>query len=88
MSTKPEIIKSLVNMITEVVGDQLFDIDASTTFRDGLAFQSIQFVALATLIQENWTDLDFVGWFQRKQVSEILALCVGDVAEFIVTSLG
>jgi acyl carrier protein len=85
MSTsKSEVVKSLVGMITEVVGDEFFDIEASTTFRDGLSFQSIQFVALATLIQERWTDLDFVGWFGTKQLPEILALNVGDVADFII----
>jgi hypothetical protein len=87
MSTKSEVVQSLVGMITEVVGDEFFDIEASTSFRDGLAFQSIQFVALATLIQETWTDLDFVGWFGQKPVAEIVALRVGDVADFIVASL-
>ncbi len=87
MSTKSEVVQSLVGMITEVVGDEFFDIEASTSFRD-VAFQSIQFVALATLIQETWTDLDFVGWFGSKPVPEVLALRVGDVADFIVASLG
>jgi acyl carrier protein len=85
-TTKPDVINALVAMITEVIGDEFFDVEASTSFRDQLAFQSIQFVALATLIQERWTDLDFVGWFSGKQVSEILALRVGDVADFIMTS--
>ncbi|HEY3802945.1 MAG TPA: hypothetical protein VGL61_10080 [Kofleriaceae bacterium] len=86
-ATKSEVVHSLVGMITEVVGDEFFEIEASTTFRDGLAFQSIQFVALATLIQERWTDLDFVGWFGNKPVPEILALNVGDVADFIVAAV-
>lgn len=88
MSTKSEVVQSLVGMITEVVGDEFFDIAANTTFRDDLAFQSIQFVALATLIQEHWTDLDFVGWFGTKPLPEIVALKVGDVADFIVASVG
>jgi acyl carrier protein len=83
---KPEIIQSLVTMITEVVGDEYFDIAASTSFRDELAFQSIQFIALAELIQDRWVDLDFVGWFSGKQLPELLALRVGDVADFIVAS--
>jgi hypothetical protein len=87
MSTKSEVVQALVGMITEVVGDTLFDVEASTSFRDGLEFQSIQFVSLATLIQETWTDLDFVGWFGQKPVAEIVALRVGDVADFIVASL-
>jgi len=84
--TQPEVIHSLVTMITEVVGDEFFEIEATTSFRDGLAFQSIQFVALAALIQDRWTDLDFVGWFGGKPVPEVLALRVGDVADFIMKS--
>ncbi|HEY1547074.1 MAG TPA: hypothetical protein VGG28_04615 [Kofleriaceae bacterium] len=86
MINKSEVVHALVGMITEVVGDEFFDIEASTSFRDDLAFQSIQFVALATLIQERWTDLDFVGWFGTKPLPEIVALKVGDVADFIVAS--
>jgi acyl carrier protein len=82
--TKNEVIQSLADMITEVVGDEHFDIEASTSFRDELAFQSIQFVALAELIQDRWVDLDFVSWITGKQVPELLALRVGDVADFIV----
>jgi acyl carrier protein len=87
MSNKSEVVQSLVGMITEVVGDEFFDIQASTTFRDDLAFQSIQFVALATLIQERWTDLDFVAWFGTKQLPEIVALKVGGVDDFLLASV-
>jgi acyl carrier protein len=88
MQTRAEVIESLAIMITDVIGDEHFGIEGSTSFRDGLEFQSIQFVALAELIQERWADLDFVGWFTSKQLPELLALRVGDVADFIVASSG
>ena len=84
--TKPEIVQTLVAMITDVMGDTLVDIEATTSFRDDLAFQSIHFVALAELIQERWPDIDFVSWVSGKQLEGLLALKVGDVADFIVSS--
>ena len=84
--TKPEVVQSLVTMILDVIGDSLVDIEATTSFRDDLEFQSIQFVALAELIQERWPDIDFVTWVSAKEREELLALRVGDVADFIVAS--
>jgi acyl carrier protein len=84
MTTKPETIGELAQMITTVIGEDHFEIEASSTFKDELAFESIQFVALAELIQERWTEIDFVTWLTKKEVPELLALRVGDVADFIV----
>jgi acyl carrier protein len=85
---KADVVKALAGMITDVVGDEVFEIEATSSFKDDLAFQSIQFVALAELIQERWSELDFVGWITAKAVPEMLALQVGDVADFIVASSG
>ena len=84
--SKPEVVQSLVTMILDVMGDSIVDIEAQTSFRDDLAFQSIQFVALAELIQERWPDLDFVTWITAKPPEDVLGLRVGDVADFIVAS--
>ncbi|MEO8553873.1 MAG: acyl carrier protein [Kofleriaceae bacterium] len=84
MTTKPETIGELAAMITTVIGEDHFEIEATSTFKEELAFESIQFVALAELIQERWTDIDFVTWLTTKEVPELLALRVGDVADFIV----
>lgn len=87
MSTnKAEVMQTLVGMITEVLGDEDLGIEAGTGFRDGLAFKSIEFVALAELIQERWVDINFVAWLTGKPMPEILELKVGDVADFIVSS--
>jgi acyl carrier protein len=88
MNDKAEVVQALVTMIAEVLGEDEFGIEADTSFKDGLGFQSIQFVALAELIQERWDDLDFVSWLQGMQMPQILALRVGDVADFIVRSQG
>ena len=84
--SKPEVVSALSTMIVDVIGDALVDIEAATSFRDDLGFQSIQFVALAELIQEAWPDIDFVSWVSGKQLEELVMLRVGDVADFIVAS--
>ncbi len=83
---KSDVMKTLVTMIDEVLGDNLFDIVAATSFRDDLSFQSIQFIALAAAIQERYDDIDFVAWLTAMEQPQVLALRVGDLADFIVTS--
>jgi acyl carrier protein len=83
---KAEVMKTLVDMIDEVLGDNLYEIGPTTCFKDDLAFQSIQFIALAASIQERYDDLDFVAWLTAKELPQVLALRVGDVADFIVSS--
>ena len=83
---KAEVMKTLVTMIDEVLGDNLYEIGPTTCFKDDLAFQSIQFIALAASIQERYDDLDFVAWLTKKELPQVLALRVGDVADFIVSS--
>ena len=86
MTTKPQIIGELATMITEVIGDDHFGIEETSSFRDELSFESIQFVALAELIQERWSEVDFVSWLSTKATPQLLALRVGDVADYIVAS--
>ncbi len=81
-----EVMGILSGMITDVLGNDLVDIEPATSFKEGLEFKSIEFIALAELIQERYTDIDFVSWLSAKQMPEILALRVGDVAEFIAAA--
>jgi acyl carrier protein len=78
-----QVVETLITMIAEVLGEEDFGIAAATSFRDDIGFQSIQFVALAELVQEQWPEVDFVGWLTGKQIEEVMALRVGDVASFI-----
>jgi hypothetical protein len=81
-----DVVQRLIAMISEVVGEEDFGIAAASSFKDDIGFQSIQFVALAELIQEEWPDIDFVKWLTAKQLPEVLALRVGDVATFITSA--
>ena len=64
--THDDVVQALAAMITEVIGDDHLGIEAGTSFRDELGFQSIQFVALAELIQERWDDLDFATYTDER----------------------
>jgi len=83
---KQEVMGVLVDMINEVLGDDLVEIGPSTSFKDDLAFQSIQFIALASAIQDRYGDIDFVSWLSAKELPQVLAMRVGDVADFVVTA--
>ena len=83
---KPTVMKTLVEMIDEVLGDNLYEIGPNTAFKTDLAFESIQFIALASSIQERYDELDFVAWLTAMEMPQVLALRVGDVADFIVAS--
>jgi acyl carrier protein len=85
--TKSEVMDGLIAMITEVLLDGLLDpIEPETSFKDDLGFDSIQFIALAELIQDRHPDVNFVPWLQGMDISQIMALRVGDVADFVVAS--
>jgi hypothetical protein len=84
--SQAEVIEILVAMIDEVLGDNLYEIGPTTSFKDDLAFQSIQFIALASSIQERFDDVDFVAWLTAKELPQVLALRVGDVADFIIST--
>ena len=86
--SKPEVMDTLVAMVIEVLGDEPLDpIEPDTSFRDGLGFDSIRFIALAELIQDRYDDVDFVTWLQGKELAQIQALRVGEVADFVVASM-
>jgi acyl carrier protein len=83
--TKQEVVTTLAEMITDVLGGSVFDITAASTFRDDLEFESIQFIALAELIQERYPEVDFVAWLSAMEMPQILALRVSDVADLVVS---
>lgn len=86
-SEHEQIMHTLVEMVTEVLDGAVLDpIEPATAFRDGLGFDSIRFIALAELIQNRWDQIDFVTWLQGKPLAAVMALTVGDVADFVVAA--
>lgn len=85
---RKEILNTVAEMIAEVVGDEL-EIDEpitmQTSFNRDLELESIEFVALAELLQERYgSGLDFADWLSQKELDEIIELEVGDLVEYII----
>ncbi|MGP8297439.1 phosphopantetheine-binding protein [Streptomyces inhibens] len=81
------ILEEITNMLVSVVGDELLvigEITDTTTFNDDLALESIEFVALAELLQQRYgTAVDLLGFLAEKDIDQILAMTVGELAVHI-----
>ena len=87
MSEFSDILVTVEELITEVVGDELLldgPLTMETSFNQDLELESIEFVALAELLQNRYGDkLDFVDWLSNKELDEMIALTVGDLVRFV-----
>jgi acyl carrier protein len=85
-----EILATVTSLLQQVVGEDLQlmgPIDYQTSFSDDLELESIEFVALAEKIQQQYGErLDFVGWISQKELDELIHLTVGELVEFIAAS--
>ena len=81
-------LETVSGFITDVVGDELEldgPITVETSFNKDLELESIEFVALAEMLQDHYgEDLDFVDWLSNKELDEIITLTVGDLVGFVV----
>ncbi|TNE86847.1 MAG: acyl carrier protein [Deltaproteobacteria bacterium] len=89
--SREQTLRTLAGFIAEVLDDELdddLDIDEDTSFSDDLELESIEFVALAELVQSHYGDhVDFVGWISNLELDAIIGLSVGDVVDFIERSV-
>jgi len=83
------VLEAVAGMIREVIGEEWADdveITLETSFSDDLELESIEFVALAELLQNHYGEgVDFVGWLSDLELDQIIALNVGQLVEFIDT---
>src|SRR5215813_6013496 len=86
-----EVLEVVRKVLVDVVGPQyLIDlaIELDTSFAEDLELESIEFVALNEKLLELYgEDIDFIAWLATKELDEIIALTVGDLVFFVVTSL-
>jgi acyl carrier protein len=77
-----EVRQALIEVIGE---DYLLDFPFSmeTSFESDLQLESVEFVALAERLQQQYPELDFVEWVADKEVTELMQLRVGELVEFI-----
>jgi acyl carrier protein len=73
-------IRSTVN--EDWIGD--FAIDRHTNFHDDLELESIEFVKIADALQTRFgLQANIVGWLSGRSIQQLIALTVGELADFI-----
>jgi acyl carrier protein len=85
------IFSQLERMITDIIGEEaaeFIEISEQSTFVTDLEMDSIQIVQLAEQINELYGKrVDFLSLLSDKSLDELLKLTVGDIVEFIETSI-
>ena len=85
--TTEKVLAELSGMIRDVVGEEWVGdapITMETSFNQDLELESIELVALAEKLSAAYGDkVSFATWIADKELSEILALSVGDVVAYI-----
>jgi acyl carrier protein len=78
------------DILIDVIGPEYLldlEIGIATRFDEDLEIESLEFVALAErLLHHYGGQVDFVAWLATMELDEIIALTVGDLVKFIVTS--
>jgi acyl carrier protein len=89
--TTQSVLAELERILTAVVGDELLldgPITLDTSFDADLQLESIEFVALSEQLLTTYGErVDFVTWLAGMELDDIIALTVGDVVGFVVSSL-
>ncbi|MCX4825268.1 acyl carrier protein [Streptomyces sp. NBC_01142] len=89
--TAARILAEVTAMLVETVGDEFLLVDEvtlKTTFNEDLALESIEFVALAELLQQRYgAAVDLIGFLAEKDMEEILAMTVGDLVSHIAAAV-
>ena len=87
-----EVLGVVQEMLIDVIGPEYvalgLTIDMGTSFDTDLELESLEFVALAERLLEHYGgQVDFVAWLATMELDEIIALTVGDLVSFVVSSL-
>jgi acyl carrier protein len=89
--TNAELLKSVEQALVAIAGDEILisgPISMTTSFNRDLELESIEFVALAEKLQQQFGQrVDFVGWISGKELDQIIQLTVGELVEFIASCL-
>jgi acyl carrier protein len=85
--TREDILARLAAHIRETIDEEWvreIPITFDTSFSADLELESIEFVALAERLREEYgAQVDFARWLADKELGEIIGLSVGEVVEFI-----
>ncbi len=82
-----ELLNQVIATIKKSIGEdwiEHFDIDMETSINGDLELESIDFIGIAEQLQLKYGDqVNFVAWVSDKDISEIIALTVGDLVLYI-----
>ncbi len=85
--SKDPVLEQIIGIIRTTVNEDWiedYDMDASTSFNDDLELESIEFVGIAEKIQEHFgKHIGFLEWLSSMKIEQIIALTVGDLADFV-----
>lgn len=88
---RDEIEQQIVATIREAIAEDWifdFEIEADTSFNDDLEIESIEFVAIADLLQKKFGDrVNVIAWLSERDINELIALTVGDLIDFVEQKL-
>jgi acyl carrier protein len=86
-----EVLDVVGRLLVEVIGPEYvvgLSIDMDTAFDLDLQMESLEFVVLAERLPGLFgPQVDFVSWLAGMELEEIIALTVGDLVSFVVSSL-
>jgi acyl carrier protein len=89
--SKNDILQQIIDAIREAIAEdwvQDFDIDRDTSFNDDLEIESIEFVAIAESLQKKFSGrVNLIAWLSERNIDELIALTVGDLADFVESKL-
>ncbi|HEY4018750.1 MAG TPA: acyl carrier protein [Pseudonocardiaceae bacterium] len=78
----------MIAVVLEDIGAVDIEIMPDTTFRDDLDLESIDLVALGGLLGERYGDrVNFAEFVADLDLEQIIALTVGDLVDYVLTSL-
>ncbi|WP_221760855.1 acyl carrier protein [Kibdelosporangium aridum] len=85
--SESEVLDEVIRLIAEVVGEDVLlgmEVTADTTFSDDLGLESIEFVALADRLREQYgAQVDLVAFLGDMDIDEIMAMTVGQLVGHI-----
>jgi acyl carrier protein len=91
-ATFDEVYAVLIDALTGLVGADYveeMEVGPDSRFEADLELESMEIAELAEQLMERYgARVDFVAWFADMELDQLIELSLGDVARFIVASLG
>lgn len=84
------VYETLVHTIVDVVGEKFYtpsDIHLDATFANDIELESMEMMEVAERMIETYREVDFMAWFSQMEFKDLVELTVGDIVDFITSTL-